>query len=116
MKIFFHNFLTTVSVAPVLYFPWFIYSHRENLVKANAYENLQLHFLKIRNAYQLRGHENDEMILAVWFDDVSCTNSLLMRKQLATTQTVMIWDWFRFSEDVVLTHFRVLFAWGDRGC
>lgn len=86
------------------------------MVKANAYENLQLNFLKIRNAYQLRGHENDEMILAVWFDEVSYPNNLLMRKQLATTQTVMNWGWFRFWEDVVLTHFRVLFASGDRGC
>jgi len=72
--------------------------------------------MNIRNTYRFRGNENDETILAVWFDEVLSTNSLLMRKQLATTQTVMIWGWFRFSEDVVLTHFRVLFAWGDRGC
>ena len=76
--------------------------------------NLQLQFLKIRNAYQFCGNENDGMVLAVWFDELSYTNCLVMGKQLATIQTVIIWDWFGFSECVVLTHFRVLFAWRDR--
>jgi uncharacterized protein with WD repeat len=83
-----HSFSCSVS-----YFPRFISSNKESLVKANACETLQLHLLKIQNVrvYQFSGHENYEMILAVWFDEASCTNSLLMRKQLATTQTVMIW-------------------------
>jgi hypothetical protein len=57
-----HNFSCSV-----LYFPRFVFYNRENLIK--AYETFHLYLLKILNSYQFRGHENYEIILAVWFDE-----------------------------------------------